>query len=180
MADLLSQLTDNPVRFPDLCLSLSRPLIHLLAAQLPHAPAKILSIGSGSGLLENALLHVTKHTCDLYGVEVSSAVNRHLPEDRLLQVAGTGLLHPDAIFAELLMFVYPRQPSLLASYLSAFSHGMLEKVIWLGPRIDWPDAEPLLSAVFNHVEILDGPYLPEYELLVIAKELKTVARPSSN
>jgi hypothetical protein len=70
------------------------------------------------------------------------------------------------------MFVYPRMPDLIASYIEAFGHCALEKVIWLGHRSDWPDAESLLRSNFSAIELHEGPGLASYELLAMASMLR--------
>ncbi|KAI1275005.1 hypothetical protein F5Y07DRAFT_371454 [Xylaria sp. FL0933] len=160
----LPSLTDRPTRHPGCCLSLSQPLLATIRALLqsipaaPHspslnqkkssdelepasqlAPPLILSIGSGTGLLEE-LLHVCLNENDgarhqtgpspasvptrdwrVEGVEVNHAVNIHVPEDRINQVAGTWAIHePRARDATALMFIYPRDGALVRRYIEIF------------------------------------------------------------
>lgn len=169
----LDSLGKEPAHFADCCVAVSRPLIQAVAARLPRSPALVLSIGSGSGFLENLLLeYVTRShyasPLDLYGVEVPSCANKHLPAECLLRVDSTTSLYTDAVFASALLFVYPRQVSLIAQYLNVCLGGALESLLWLGHRNDWPDAASLICAAFDHVEYYDGPGFVEYELLVIA------------
>lgn len=134
----------------------------------------MLSIGSGSGLLEAFVLQQGKidgkAPLALYGVEVPSCINKHLPAERLLRVASTTSLYTDSIFASALVFVYPRQVSLIARYLDLCLSGALQMVVWLGHRSDWPDTEGVLSAAFAAMEYFEEPGIAEYELLVIATE----------
>ncbi|KAI1751055.1 hypothetical protein F4782DRAFT_506610 [Xylaria castorea] len=152
MADL-PLLTLEPTRHPGCCLSLSEPLlatIRTLLDSAPHLnkksydghkpelepepePALILSIGSGTGLLEE-LLHVYLNNDDhlsinsnsaenwrVEGVEVNAAVNIYLPEDRINHVLGTwAVLETRAREAAALMFVYPRDGALVRRYINAF------------------------------------------------------------
>ncbi|KAI1347879.1 hypothetical protein F5Y01DRAFT_318287 [Xylaria sp. FL0043] len=151
----LPSLTDRPTRHPGCCLSLSQPLLATIRALLQSipddkkssdelesasqsAPALILSIGSGTGLLEE-LLHIYLNDSSdrgrdslspapvptrdwrVEGVEVNHAVNIHLPEDRINQVAGTWAVHePRAHDATALMFVYPRDGALIRRYIEVF------------------------------------------------------------
>jgi hypothetical protein len=85
----LEQLGDEPKHFPDCCMGISKPLVSTLLTMLPPKPALILSIGCGSGLLEQTLLQAGHQRLDLYGVEVPGCVNAHLPSDRVLIVPGT-------------------------------------------------------------------------------------------
>lgn len=172
--NILDGLTEKPAHFADCCAGVSKPLIKTLVDRMPQSPAMILSIGCGSGLLEATLLSYRDHEqrLNLYGVEVPPCVNKYLPEDRLLRVPCTKSLHPDAILASTLLFVYPRDPMLIAMYLDASQGGALEQLIWLGHKSDWPVAEKLLLAAFFSLECIHGPGIPEYELLAIATHLR--------
>ncbi|KAI8948137.1 hypothetical protein F4801DRAFT_470576 [Xylaria longipes] len=144
-------LTYEPTRYPGCCLSLSEPLLATIRTVLdsaPHLddkrhdgykpwleldPALILSIGSGTGLLEE-LLHIYLNKVDhasidlnsaknwrVEGVEVNPAVNIYLPEDRISHVLGTwAVLETRACEAAVLMFVYPRDGALVRRYIDAF------------------------------------------------------------
>ncbi|KAI0969050.1 hypothetical protein F4678DRAFT_178539 [Xylaria arbuscula] len=144
----LPSLTAEPTRYPGCCISLSQPLLASIQTLLPSisstssrpekksgaehdsvlqpSPALLLSIGSGSGLLEE-LLHnylnqdsLTRNW-SVEGVEVNRAVNAHLPEDRINQVAGTwAVLASRARDAAALMFVYPREGALVRRYIDMF------------------------------------------------------------
>ncbi|KAI0864740.1 hypothetical protein F4860DRAFT_463311 [Xylaria cubensis] len=132
----LPLLTYEPTRHPGCCLSLSEPLlasIRTLLDSVPYLdndghesePALILSVGSGTGLLEE-LLHVHLNNDDhvsakkwrVEGVEVNPAVNIYLPEDRINHVLGTwAVLETRAREATVLMFVYPRDGALVRRYI---------------------------------------------------------------
>ncbi|TGJ81559.1 hypothetical protein E0Z10_g7200 [Xylaria hypoxylon] len=155
----LPLLTDQPTRHPGCCLSLSLPLLDTIRVLLGSIPvitqstdvttnrksrdecasvllqsALVLSIGSGTGLLEE-LLHaylkrdshptpndpISIDSWRVEGVEVNPAVNAHLPEDRINHVAGTwAVLESRARDATALMFVYPRDGALVRRYVDAF------------------------------------------------------------
>ncbi|KAI7537162.1 hypothetical protein KC331_g11068 [Hortaea werneckii] len=166
--DLCDQLCTSPKHFADCCVGISQPLLATLASRLPPSPALILSIGSGSGLLEAMLLKHSEKPLDLFGVEVSSCVNKHLPPDRMARVPSTASLHPDAMLASSLMFVYPRMPALVTAYLDASTGGALEQVVWLGHRSDWLDFESVMSSRSSSVDIIEGSGLDDSELLVVA------------
>lgn len=173
MATALDKLSEKPAHFADCCPGVSKPLICAIVDHLPQSPALTLSIGSGSGLLEAILLEATERdrgeAVNLRGVEVPSCVNTHLPPERVLRVPGTTSLHPDVFLASCLMFVYPRNAMLIEMHLNANIDGAMEKLIWLGHRNDFfPEAQLLLSAAFYRLECIDGPGIPEYEVLVIA------------
>ena len=179
----LDGLSEEPVHFGDCCPGVSKPLINALLDRLPQDPALILSIGSGSGLFEAILLQVAEkdrgRCLNLRGIEVPPCINRHLPQDRVLRVPCSLSLHPEAFFASALMFVYPRRATLVAMYLDAFLDGALETLIWLGHRNDWPEMELLLLAAFFKLEQIDGPGIPNYELLAVASLPRRTPQPRS-
>ncbi|KAJ8128977.1 hypothetical protein O1611_g4655 [Lasiodiplodia mahajangana] len=143
----LPPLRDEPTRYPGCCLSLSNRLLATIGSLLNSShdlvhptslthnePALVLSIGSGTGLLEE-LLHAYLNNLNTHthvpeerikswrveGVEVNPAVNTHLPEDRINYVAGTwAVLSTRAREATALMFVYPRDGALVRRYVEAF------------------------------------------------------------
>jgi hypothetical protein len=164
----LEDLGDEPEHFSDCCVGISKPLVKALLDRLPSEQALILSIGSGSGLLEHLLLQASHQTLNVYGVEVPTCINVHLPPERLLRVPCTHSLHPDALFASALMFVYPRKSELITSYIEAFLDGALEKIIWFGHRTDWPADEKVLLRAFVSVEVIEGSGVSPYELLAVA------------
>lgn len=148
----LPELSDTPSRHPDFCLSISTKLIHTLTTIVTtNGPVKdnnlILSVGSGSGLLEalflNHLSSLPNSTSGftIQGVEIRSSpseapVNKYLPEQHYTTVRGTWELSPLLDAADTLLFVYPREPGLVNRYLAA-RPGSLRIVLWLGPRADW-------------------------------------------
>ena len=175
MATAFKNLTEEPAHYADCCPAVSKHLIKTLADRLPLSPALILSVGSGTGLLERMLLQAGEacgRPIDVYGVEVTSCSNVHLPRDRVLEVPSTTSVSEKLMLASTLMFVYPRQRSLIEKYLDASVGGTLEQVVWLGPRNDYPDAGELLLASFLDIECLDGAGIAEYELLAIASGRK--------
>lgn len=173
--DTLPHLTDEPQHFAACCLALSKPLLQTLLAALPRSPALVLSVGSGSGLLEALLLHASSGGLELYGVEVASCQCPFLPDERVLRVPGTRALHADAVLASVLMFVYPRVSALVAEYVDVCAGGALEKLVWLGHRSDWADCERLVVDAFTDVRIVEGVGLPDHEIMVVATGPK--ARP---
>ena len=165
---LLEQVGDEPQQLAGCCLAVSKPLLQALLSNLPQRPDLILSVGCGSGLLEALLLQLGHGQLDLYGVEVPSCDCTLLPPERVLRVAGTRSLHPDAILASVLMFVYPRVPALITSYLDACVDGAFEKLVWLGHRSDWADSEGIVIDAFANVEIAHNVGLPDHEIMVVA------------
>ena len=137
------QLTDRPTRHPQCCASLSLPLLALLDAALPRPPSVTLSVGSGPGLLEALLLacYPSRAGVDpvvsFYGVEVvtpAEPVNRFLPSPNAVVVLGTWAVAREADAAEGLLFVYPRQETLIAAYLTRATSARV--AVWVGPRCD--------------------------------------------
>ncbi|KAH8160302.1 hypothetical protein CIB48_g7937 [Xylaria polymorpha] len=147
----LPLLTSDPTRYPGCCFELSEPLLATIKTLLdsaPHPtnksqdgyrpelgpePTLILSIGSGTGLLEKLLddylsngdhasanFH-SAHKWRVEGVEVNPAVNIYLPEDHINHVQGTwAVLETRAREAAVLMFVYPRDGTLVRRYIDTF------------------------------------------------------------
>ncbi|KAI1365116.1 hypothetical protein F5Y08DRAFT_304905 [Xylaria arbuscula] len=133
------------------------------------AQSLVLSIGSGTGLLEE-LLHrylnsgvrdrgdeVSSSSAAtspptptaaadgwrVEGVEVNHTMNIHLPEDRINHVSGTwAILEARARTVSVLMFVYPRDGALVRRYIDAFmmrEGASVQLVLWLGPKCDWEE-----------------------------------------
>ncbi|TKA66504.1 hypothetical protein B0A49_09376 [Cryomyces minteri] len=167
----LSTLSEAPQHYPDCCLGLSRKLIETLLMRLPRRPALVLSIGSGSGLLEATIQKANSSDTTIDGVEVSRGINGHLPEEQMHYVGGTWDLGPEAATASAWMFVYPREPKLLVRYLDHFGEGAVKMVIWLGPRADWPAFETVLrNAKFGTMDVVEDCGLTPYETLAVIKK----------
>lgn len=161
-----------PSQHADCCVSLSVPLISAIRELIPCLPCTTLSIGSGSGLLESLILQ-DHGDLGLFGVEISTRVNRYLPRDRLHVVKGTWDLDPAACSAEGWLFVYPREPHLLHKYLEGYGRGSVRKVIWLGPRADLEEYARILE---NHQsdwkkEEVEDCGLVLYEQLIVWSKL---------
>ena len=160
----------EPNQHPDCCMTISQSLLKTLAGFLPRLPATVLSIGSGTGLLEALLLELVGESLDIRGVEVSPQVNKYLAEQDMIYVGGTWDLSRQANNADAWVFVYPRDPRLLARYLDLRSHDRLVRIIWLGPRMDWQDYKPIFGASrFSQLTILEDCGAAGYELVAIAE-----------
>lgn len=195
-------LGNGPVRHPDCCLSLSSVSLQLLAQTFSSnnptsTTLTVLSIGSGSGLLEallNAHIQSPRPTgssqsaaLGIEGVEVQRSsskdpVNKYLPEQAIFSVKGTWavvsrLWDPDV---SALLFVYPRQPALVSEYVKAVVEQDLavKTAVWLGPMADWVDFE----ACFHTRQETEGSTfkvdtlsrgsdagLDDYEMMVVLK-----------
>jgi len=131
----------------------------------------VLSVGSGTGLLE-ALLQESLPALRIEGVEVSLNVNKYMPADRVNLVGGTWDIYPNASEAFALLFVYPRESSLVRRYLQLCSR-TAHVILWLGPRADWPDLQfNLEDSEFDCVEeVADCGLLP-YEMMVAISKLQ--------
>ncbi|KAJ5584024.1 uncharacterized protein N7459_003824 [Penicillium hispanicum] len=169
LCQISHQLSSSPKRFSDCCLAISNTLIAQLAAILPKKPKFTLSVGSGSGFLEG-LLAYSEASCSVQGVEVDSSINRYIAEEDMHVVGGGWGLHADAQHATAWMFVYPRDPKLVAKYIDAYGDQAVEMIVWLGPRVDWEDYEPCFRASpFSALSFLDNVGLAPYETMVVAR-----------
>ncbi|RYO87784.1 hypothetical protein DL766_004618 [Monosporascus sp. MC13-8B] len=180
----LPEVTDEPKHYPDCCLSISRGLLDVLTDTFRTVAGTglVLSIGSGSGLLE-ALLQsrwtaaATSSTAAfprIEGVEVQASVNRYLPAAAVGTVKGTWEVSPhvrsDPAVAALL-FAYPRSPALVSRYLRETE---ASAALWLGHRSDWPDFEPCFAGAPGFggaVEVVGGRAagLVEYEMMAVLR-----------
>ena len=167
----LPQLSNVATHHPDCCCSLSETLIAKIASLLPIKLGLALSIGSGTGLLE-ALLLDYRPTIDLRAVEVSTAVNKYLPENMVETVNGTWDLCTSAHDAGSWVFVYPREAGLIQKYAQAFGQGNIKQVIWIGPLADLPEIQNtyLPSATWKR-EIIKDCGLSNYEIMVLWSRL---------
>lgn len=188
------ELGDDPLRHPHSCLSFSIPFFETITHALPKTTGErqtVLSIGSGTGLLEAVWLHHieprahAEPSLKIEGVEVQQsgsryAVNKYLPEHAINAVRGTwdisARLQDEDILA--LVFVYPRQPDLVSRYIKVIVEENLgiEAVVWLGPAADWgvfePSFTPLSKDNTQKVEVLHGGVigLDENEMMAVWKQ----------
>ena len=165
ISDTYKTLTEySPIHLPDCCSSLSVSFLQRLASLLPPGPALVLSIGSGTGLLEALLLH-QRPTLDLRAVEVPSTNNKFMPADRIQIVNGYRDLCKLAAEASAWMFIYPRDIWLLQKYVQAFGDQKCVLIIWVGPR-----ADQLGSRFFGEMwikESLEECGLKDYETMAL-------------
>jgi hypothetical protein len=180
--------TETPSRHPNCCLSFSSTLLNTITAALRENSQSglVLSVGSGTGLLE-ALLHAewTSSSASqngqlcIEGVEVvssaSSSATKYLPEECSDTVKGTWELSSRAEHAAAFLFVYPRSPELVRRYMQKFAlpSSRLNVVIWLGPNCDWPEIEPFLALGegWLPVHVINGVKagLVDYEMMAIVR-----------
>lgn len=191
---------DPPIRHADCCLALSTKLLSITASELsndiePDRASIVLSVGSGTGLLEAMLIQYLDSTChqetsrnlSIEGIEVQQLndeyqANKYLPEYAINTVRGTWNLSSrlDDPDVSGLMFVYPREKSLVSKYLEAISSkgSKVQTVIWLGPQADWSEFEPCFQIatpngekLFERIEsrVGDDVGIAPYEVMVIAR-----------
>jgi hypothetical protein len=197
----LPEPTSEPKRYPDCCISISTKLIDSLKYVIGQSNVRtVLSIGSGTGLLEAILaqaLHSPSNpsllSTALEGVEVQQTengkpVNRYLPERAINTVRGTWDLSPriDDDDVGAILFVYPRLPALVSKCVERILQGpsKCHLVIWLGPCADWVEFEPCFRvdsgvggvaiAVVNTMEG-DEAGLVGYEMMAVMKVQRRVA-----
>lgn len=170
-------LTHEPTHYPDCCLSLCLDLFTGLNELVRDVSTNteeenvILSVGCGTGLFESMLsqylLQDELTNLKVEGVEVTSAVVKHLTTENVHRVHGTKTISQRAATADILLFVYPREGELVKQYLTQGTHN-IRLVLWLGPRADWNEQLHLFHAVqgFHKPEVLEGLKLAPYEIAV--------------
>lgn len=95
----------------------------------------------------------------------------------MLRVRSTTDLHSDALLAEVLMFCYPRQETLLLQkYLQAFVSGTLHTAIVLTHYDDHLPAKAILMTFFDRVDVVQNSGLPDFEKLIVATQVKSGER----
>lgn len=184
----LPQLNDDATLYPDCCLSISTGLIHLVTSIINgntpvDQPRRVLSVGSGTGLLE-AYLHShwsedPDSNLTIEGVEVLTAhhanpVNKYLPEENCSTVRGTWELSSHLNTAAVLMFVYPREPDLIKKYLQATQEdesASLKAAVWLGPKVDWETFQQSFEGIpgFSKPEVIQGYGMADFEMMAVIR-----------
>lgn len=168
ISSISNQINGQYRQFPGCCLALSTPLLNALINLLPEQPNFTLSIGSGTGLLESLITYRDGKTL-VEGVEIGSTVNRYITEESMHVVTGGWGLCPRARDAAAWMFVYPRDPGLISKYIEQYPESV-ETIIWLGPKNDWADYEPVFSrSLFSELQVLEAGLAP-YEAAVVARK----------
>jgi hypothetical protein len=136
---------------------------------LPRPDAHILSIGCGTGLLE-MLLQSTRPKLQIEVVEVASCPVKYWPVDRVHAVGGTWDLCPVAATVDVWLFVYPRQASLVAAYLSMYQNNSVTAIIWIGPKADWEVFRQIfVDSAFSSFEQVEDNGLAGYEAAVVIR-----------
>ncbi|TID24494.1 mitochondrial presequence protease [Venturia nashicola] len=159
----LPAISEIPRHHPECCLSLSTKLIQAIGQRQSHG-STVISIGSGSGLLET-LIQQRYSTVRVIGLEVNNLVNKYLPPENAVTVKGTWDIYNKSSEYNTWLFVYPRSPKLISSYLELPM--VPYTIIWLGPRKDWDDFRtPFVASEFKLEEIEDAG-LVHYETMVL-------------
>ncbi|KAH7117591.1 hypothetical protein B0J11DRAFT_88380 [Dendryphion nanum] len=168
--EALPRLSASPKAYPGCCLGLSTTFLSSLCNILPAAPAPILSIGSGYGLLE-ALLLSEPYSVNIIGVEVQPSSNKYLPASHHHVVTGTRFLDDTAQDARAWLFVYPRRVGLVHEYIRAHGQARVSTIVWAGPRADWEDYAGCFDFSW-HVELTPADAVGgrSWELIAIAKK----------
>jgi hypothetical protein len=145
---------------------LSLKLLRNIVECLPELNAHVVSIGCGTGLLEAHLQH-KESELKVEGVEVASCTVKYLPIERIHVVAGTRDVCSIAAIANAWLFVYPRKPSLISTYLEAYQDASVEVVLWIGPQADWDDIRRVfLKSPFCRFMEIESSGLASYEKMV--------------
>ncbi|KAF2280464.1 uncharacterized protein EI97DRAFT_430182 [Westerdykella ornata] len=173
----LPTLTDAPKTFSGCCLGLSLPLLNHVHMTLSAAPGLVISIGSGYGLLE-ALLLSRPYSVNIIGVEVQPSSNQYLPPSHHRVVAGSRFLDSSALKSAVWLFVYPKRVGLVGEYVKAYGMGLVQKIIWAGPKLDWDDYRPVFldksAGMIWRVETRSADEIGghAWEMLAIATKLR--------
>jgi hypothetical protein len=164
----IPEISDVTRHHPDCCLSLSTKLIQKIG-QLQSPGSLVLSVGSGSGLLE-ALVQQHYPQTRVVGLEVNDFVNKYLSPENAISVKGTWDIYTKSSEADTWLFVYPRSPTLISHYLELSK--VPKTIVWLGPKRDWEDfRSPFLAYRKFTIEEIEDAGLASYEtMFVITKE----------
>ena len=180
----LPQVTEKPQQHGDCCLGISTALLDALTRAF-HTSAPtfhVISIGSGSGLLEALLLakwvsSEQSQNLTIEGIEVCSTsdtgLNRYLPEDCSTTVRGTWEVSLRAQQAGSLLFVYPRDPELISRYLQfCVNSNNLRSIVWLGPKADWENFSHCFVDIpgFDPAETIEENGLVDYEMMTVIRK----------
>ncbi|KAG0140143.1 hypothetical protein CROQUDRAFT_382316 [Cronartium quercuum f. sp. fusiforme G11] len=127
------------------CIALSCPLILALRRTFTSSgDGQILSVGSGSGLLE---AYMVADGMNVIGIDLEST-NKYLPPERFVGIRGTWDMGPGVLLTSTrkLLFAYPKPVDLvLQRYIKKMAK--LEMIVWIGPATDWPEVVSALDQV---------------------------------
>ncbi|OQR83490.1 hypothetical protein ACHHYP_14645 [Achlya hypogyna] len=124
------------------CVNPTSALLALVVDALRDLPrpGTVLSIGSGSGLLEFLLdARLGDDGLDVHGVDIAP-INAFAPFFDVVQED----LRPSLQGVTVLLAVYLRRPSLLLTYLNWFPH--VHKLVLIGPKNEDPIADATTAA----------------------------------
>lgn len=130
-----------------------------------------MTCGGGTGYFEASLLQLSNDDdLNIVGLEVSPHVNKYLSEQNFAYVNGTWDLYCGTESPEVLLFVYPREPRLMARYITRFGSTLCKKIVWIGPSLDWSDYESVLkSSDFTSITVPRNIGIAGYEMLSVAE-----------
>jgi hypothetical protein len=176
-------LSTSPKRHTDCCLAISRQLVEFIVSHVQPAHPSILSIGSGSGLLESIIQqshpNVLVNGVEVMGLDGSSAVNKYLEPEDLFLVKGTWETYEKALDYGTWLFIYPRESRLIEKYITLLnSKANVHYILWAGPRVDWPEFEKSFNSDMLGVPNIGfGPSvgLMEYEMCATFKRINKLS-----
>lgn len=151
------------------CCSFSGTLIYTLGCLLPRPPAVTISVGSGHGLLEFSLLCKFPKT-NLHAIEVTPIQPQYLPQNIIHYVNSSLAIWSGAAYAQLWIFIYPRDFDLIKRYLETHALGEVEKIVWIGPKTDQAILEKVLDEKGWETRVLQNSGLPEYECFLLGQK----------
>ncbi|KAH9814656.1 hypothetical protein DFH28DRAFT_970748 [Melampsora americana] len=139
----LPPLTSVPTSLPTCCVSLSIPLISALKNAFSEDSSDlVLSVGSGSGLLESYMI---QNGINVKGIDLSTNTNQYLEEEEFIGLRGLWDREPisNLIYTRQILFVYPKPiKSVIKRYLEMLKE--IEILVWIGPSIDWFEVKETL------------------------------------
>lgn len=140
----LPKLTREPEKYYGSSTFLSEQFIHSLRNLLPRAPNLVLSIGSGLSLIESLVRSDDEYRVECVEVPSLQHEPKYVAEDMMHYVKGTWDTCERAYDAAAWLFIFPRDPQLLATYVSRYGHGRVAMILWIGPAGDAKDYKSAL------------------------------------
>lgn len=137
----------SPVRtsVASCCIALSCPLVSALRETFSASiPGPILSVGSGSGLLE---AYMIAEKMDVIGIDLQNT-NKYLLPEHFVGLRGTWDTGPSSLLASIrkVLFAYPKPVGhVIRRYIEQM--GALEMIVWIGPATDWSETLSALDQV---------------------------------
>jgi hypothetical protein len=175
----LPKLDSSPFRHPHCCFTLSTSGIETIVRILANANSLVLSIGSGSGLLE-ALVAQRDPNLNIQGVEVNESINKYLPDEEMNIVKATWDMCEKAATATAWIFAYPRSPDLVKKYLECYGQiPNLRVILWIGPIDDWSSFERIFKEYELEMSKIDTPMKGSEFMIAARPPARSPARSST-